>query len=155
MSSWALDGSVKLFAKVAVSLAAAILVVDLCHADDKQSSPSCRDAPKSHSVSVSAGAASKVAFQGGTTKPHSVRLSWKASVPSSNLPADAIKGYDVYRRQAGTQYEKINLELIQGTSCTDYSVQAGQTYYYQTKAVSARGAVSKPSDEVKASVPPP
>ncbi len=90
-----------------------------------------------------------------SSKPHSVRLSWSASIPASNSPADAIKGYNVYRRDPGEEYEKINADLIPGTSCVDYLVKAGQTYYYETKAVSAHGAVSKASSEVKAVIPSP
>jgi len=82
-----------------------------------------------------------------------VRLSWNASIPASDSPADAIKGYDVYRRIPGKAYEKINTDLIRGTSCVDYLVTAGQTYYYETRAVSATGAVGKPSPEAKAVIP--
>lgn len=87
------------------------------------------------------------------SKEHSVRLSWSASVPASNSPADAIKGYNVYRRIPGKQYEKINTDFIRGTSCVDYLVTTGQTYYYQTRALSATGAVGKPSPEAKAMIP--
>jgi len=88
------------------------------------------------------------------SKAHSVRLSWNASTPASNSPADAIKGYNIYRRIRGKAYEKINTDLIRGTSCVDYLVTTGQTYYYQTRAVSATGAVSKPSPEARAVIPP-
>lgn len=88
------------------------------------------------------------------SKAHSVRLSWNASIPASDSPADAIKGYNVYRRIPGKAYEKINTDLIRGTSCVDYLVMAGRTYYYETRAVSATGAVGKPSPEAKAVIPP-
>ena len=88
-----------------------------------------------------------------SSKPHSVRLSWNASIPASNSPADAVRGYNVYRRSPSKQYEKINTNLIRGTSCVDYLVKTGTTYYYQTKAVSANGAVSKSSPEVRAVIP--
>ena len=51
------------------------------------------------------------------------------------------------------KYEKINTDIIRGTSCVDYLVKAGQAYYYETRAVSANGAVSKPSPEVRAVIP--
>ena len=89
-----------------------------------------------------------------SSKAHTVRLSWNASIPPSNSPADAIKGYNIYRRIPGKSFEKINTDLIRGTSCVDYLVTTGQTYYYQTRAVSATGAVSKPSPEAKAVIPP-
>ena len=88
------------------------------------------------------------------SKAHSVRLSWNASIPASDSPADAIKGYNVYRRIPGKAYEKINTDLIRGTSCVDYLVMAGRIYYYETRAVSATGAVGKPSPEAKAVIPP-
>jgi len=82
-----------------------------------------------------------------------VRLLWNASIPASNSPADAIQGYNIYRRKRGEKYEKINTDLIRGTSCVDYLVKTGQTYYYETKAISANGAVSQPSPEVRAVIP--
>jgi hypothetical protein len=88
------------------------------------------------------------------SKARSVKLSWNASIPASNSPADAIKGYNIYRRIRGKSYEKINIDVIRGTSCVDYLVTTRQTYYYQTRAVSATGAVSKPSPEAKAVIPP-
>jgi hypothetical protein len=78
---------------------------------------------------------------------HSVRLSWKAS-PS------AVVGYNVYRRgTAGVV--KLNSEPVTGTSYVDHTVQPGQTYFYVTKAVNARGTESTPSNEVRADIPTP
>jgi|SRR5271157_786806 len=105
--------------------------------------------PASNVTTVPSGSASS------SSKPHSVKLSWKASVPASNSPGDTIQGYNVYRRNPGKGYEKINTELIRGTSCVDYLVMTGKTYYYETRAVSANGAVSKPSPEVRAVIPAP
>jgi hypothetical protein len=83
-----------------------------------------------------------------------VRLSWNASVSASSSP-NAIKGYDIYRREPGEEYEKINLEPIPVTYCVDHSVKAGQTYYYETVTVSAQGTVSKPSNIATATIPSP
>ena len=78
---------------------------------------------------------------------HSVNLSWKAS-PS------AVFGYNVYRRGA-SGVVKLNSEPVTGTSYVDRTVQVGQTYFYVTKAVSAKGTESTASNEVCADIPSP
>jgi len=87
------------------------------------------------------------------SKTHGVKLSWSAGVAASDLPGDAITGYNIYRRSPGKEYEKLNADVIQGTSCFDDLATAGHTYYYVTKTVSANGTISKPSQEVKAAIP--
>jgi len=78
---------------------------------------------------------------------HSVNLSWKAS-PS------AVVGYNVYRRgTAGVV--KLNSEPVTSTSYVDRTVQVGQTYFYVTKAVNARGTESTASNEIRADIPSP
>jgi hypothetical protein len=80
-------------------------------------------------------------------RQHSVTLSWKAST-------SPIVGYNVYRR--GTSgVVKLNFEPITGTSYVDSMVQPGQTYFYVTKAVSAKGTESTGSNEVRVDVPSP
>jgi fibronectin type 3 domain-containing protein len=65
-----------------------------------------------------------------------------------------VVGYNVYRR--GTSgVVKLNLEPVTGTSYVDRTVQPGQTYFYVTKAVNARGTESSPSNEVRADIPSP
>ena len=135
-------------------LAVAILIVGIgsqANGYDDQDSQNCRGDSQANPTSTVTAAPSGSAAS--SSKPHSVRLSWNASVPASNSPADAIRGYNVYRRSPGKEYEKINTDLIRGTSCVDYLVKTGQTYYYETRAVSANGAVSKPSPEVRAVIP--
>lgn len=133
------------------SLVSAVLMAGIvCRADDMPGSHSCRDDSKAPSASVPGG--STQAPTASATKLHSVRLSWDASVPASNVPADAVKGYNIYRHEPGKAYGQINLVLIRETSCTDYAVKAGHTYVYQAKAVSVRGAVSEPSNQATASV---
>ena len=121
------------------------------HGYDDQIRQNCRGdsqaSPSSNVTSAPSGAAVS------SSRPHSVTLSWNASIPASNSPGDMIRGYNVYRRDPGKEYEKINTNLIRSTSCVDYLVKAGQTYYYETRAVSANGAVSRPSPEVKAVIP--
>ena len=78
---------------------------------------------------------------------HSVNLSWKAST-------SPVVGYNVYRRST-SGVVKLNLEPVTGTSYVDRTVQPGQTYFYVTKAVNARGTESSPSNEVRADIPSP
>jgi fibronectin type 3 domain-containing protein len=89
------------------------------------------------------------AQQQKTTRPpgpqHKVTLSWKAS-PSP------IVGYNVYRRGA-SGVVKLNMEPVPATTYIDTTVQPGQTYFYVTKAVNAKGTESTPSNEVRVDVP--
>ena len=126
-------------------------IISQANSYDDQESQSCRGRSQASPVSSVTTAPSGPATP--SSKPHGVKLSWKASIPASKSPAAAIKGYNVYRRTAGKKYEKVNPELIRGTSCVDYLVKTGETYYYETTAVSASGAVSKPSPEVKTMIP--
>jgi len=135
-------------------LGVAILIVGIgsrANGCNDQDSPNCRNDsqanPASNITTAPSGSTASL------SKLHSVRLSWNASIPASNSAGDAIQGYSVYRRKPGKKYEKINIGLIRGPSCVDYLVKAGQTYYYETRAVSANGAVSKPSPEVRAVIP--
>jgi hypothetical protein len=89
-----------------------------------------------------------------SSKTHGVKLLWNAGIPASNSPGDAIKGYNIYRRSSGMEYEQLNTDVIRGTSCFDDLVTPGHTYYYVTKSVSASGTISKPSQEVHAVIPP-
>jgi hypothetical protein len=93
------------------------------------------------------------------TKRHKVTLSWNPTVPATNFPRDAIIGYNVYRTTtAGSSYDdknKLNSTPLLGTKCVDMLVEPGRTYFYVTKAVSASGAVSGPSNEAKAVIPDP
>ena len=81
---------------------------------------------------------------------HSVAVSWVASVTTN------VVGYNLYRSAsvAGT-YTLVNSALISGTSYTDGSVQAGQTYYYVATAVDSGNNESQFSTAVSASVPTP
>ena len=85
----------------------------------------------------------------GTAAPqHSVSLSWTGG---SN-----VAGYNIYRSTAsGTQGTLMNSSLDPSPEFTDTSVQAGQTYYYETTAVNSNGMESAPSNQVKAAIPTP
>jgi hypothetical protein len=134
----------------------ALSVVVCCHADEKQGDQSCRDGSAASANVALSGPASGTQ----TSKPHSIRLSWGASVPASATARDAVEGYNIFRResgkdcqQPGNSCQKINTALVSGTSCTDYSVDLGHTYIYQAQAVSHGKRVSGLSREIKAALP--
>jgi hypothetical protein len=141
------------------SLGVAILAASFLHGSDNHESQDCRGGSKAlapaQATSPSRTSESSDLSTASSSKAHSVRLSWSASVPASDSPADAIKGYNIYRREPGKEYEKINRELILGTTCVDHSVKAGQKYQYQTVAVSAKDLASRPSNVAKATIPSP
>lgn len=64
-----------------------------------------------------------------------------------------MKGYNIYRRQAGGSYTRINSAVNPDASYVDSDVEAGETYYYVTTAVTAAGVESKHSSEVVAVIP--
>jgi|SRR5580704_10076322 hypothetical protein len=74
---------------------------------------------------------------------HSVTLSWQASTTAG-------VGYNVYRRDASGTV-KLTAAPVAQTTYVDKTVQPGQTYYYVTKAVSAKGE-SIPSNEVRVTI---
>lgn len=85
----------------------------------------------------------------GTTRPHSVTLSWVAST-------SVVAGYDAYRSAtSGGPYTKISSGLVVGTSYVDMAVSAGQTYYYVVTAVDSSNNSSVYSNEAQAVVPSP
>ena len=80
---------------------------------------------------------------------HSVNLAWN---PSSS----SVTGYNVYRgTKTGGPYAKINSNTDTETTYTDSAVQAGQTYFYVTTAVSSDGMESSYSNQVSAAIPTP
>ena len=83
-----------------------------------------------------------------TGVPHSASLNWTASTSSN------VTGYNVYRAiQSGGPYTKVTSSPVAGTSYTDVTVQAGQSYYYVTTAVDIGGNESVYSNEATAVVP--
>lgn len=80
---------------------------------------------------------------------HDAALSW---LPSTS----AVIGYNVYRgNQSGGPYAQTNLSLVAGTTFSDSSVAAGQTYWYVVTAVAAGGIESVHSNEAMATIPTP
>lgn len=87
---------------------------------------------------------------------HSVKLSWGPSTPASKLPRDAVIGYNVYRSTTAHDRnpKRINSKLYAGTTYTDTEVEAGKTYFYVTRGVTAQGVESGPSNQAKVVMPP-
>jgi fibronectin type 3 domain-containing protein len=84
---------------------------------------------------------------GITASSHSVDLTWNAST-------SAVAGYNAYRGNvSGGPYTRLNSSLIAGLNYTDYSVQAGQTYFYVATAVNANSVESVYSNQAQATVP--
>ena len=86
---------------------------------------------------------------------HSVKLTWNPSVPVSTSTRDAIVGYFVYRSKKphDRNAKQINRSLIAGTTFVDVHVEPGKVYYYTTRAKSAGGMLSGPSNEAQAAIP--
>jgi len=78
---------------------------------------------------------------------HSVILSW---TPSTS----AVTCYYSYSStKSGGPYTKLSATPVQTTTYTDFTVQAGQTYFYVVTSVDARSVESAYSVEISASVP--
>jgi hypothetical protein len=79
---------------------------------------------------------------------NSVSLSWTASTSTT------ATGYNVYRASAqGGPFTKLTSAPITGTSYTDRTVQAGNTYYYAATAVDASNHESAYSAAAQSVVP--
>jgi hypothetical protein len=87
---------------------------------------------------------------GSSSGSDEVDLSWDA--PSSS--PDPVAGYDVYRSPSGASaYQQLNSSVLTGTTYTDLTVQAGQSYDYIVESVDASGVQSAPSDIATAAIP--
>ncbi len=89
----------------------------------------------------------------GTGTPggsYEVDLSWNA--PSSSQ--DPVAGYNVYRSPTGaSSYQKLNASIVAGTTYTDSTVQAGQSYDYIVQSADVSGVESSPSNTASATLP--
>jgi hypothetical protein len=83
---------------------------------------------------------------GGFGESPSIDLSWE---PNEELD---IAGYNVYRADEGSRFEKVNGELVTGPEFRDTTVEAGRTYVYRVTAVDRHRNESAPSATVKAEV---
>jgi Bacterial Ig domain len=72
----------------------------------------------------------------------SVTLQWTPSL------SNGVVGYNLYRSlNSGSGYQKINSQLIAGTSFADETIQPGADYYYVCRAVTLEGTESINSNE--------
>jgi cbb3-type cytochrome oxidase subunit 3 len=113
-----------------------------------------KEAPVS---SCASGSASDGKLRNGLS-PHSVTLTWNASIPASRSARDVVKGYYVYRSRRSHRYAKsdrLNTDPITGTTCIDRAVELRAIYFYSVKAISQGEVESEFSDEVKAVIPRP
>jgi hypothetical protein len=85
-------------------------------------------------------------FSGPGQKPF-IDLIW-----AGNSESD-LAGYNVYRRDVGSQPIKINTELVKTPAFRDTNVVPGHEYFYSISAVDAPGNESPRSEEAGESVP--
>lgn len=64
-----------------------------------------------------------------------------------------LAGYNVYRREQGSETAKINSEVVKAPAFRDTNVDSGKTYFYSVSAIDLRGNESARSDEVSEAVP--
>ncbi len=83
----------------------------------------------------------------GPGQPPFVDLLW-----ASDTDAD-LAGYNVYRREEGSQPEKINTQLVKTPAYRDDKVARGKTYWYSVSAVDLRGNESARSAEASEQIP--
>ena len=94
------------------------------------------------------GSPQTVSLSGAGT--HDVILSWTAST------TPGVVGYNVFRgtTSGGESATPLNSSPINGTTYSDSTVQAGQTYYYVVTAVASNDVTqSADSNQVSANVP--
>jgi fibronectin type 3 domain-containing protein len=78
-----------------------------------------------------------------------VTLTWDA--PSTS--PDPVAGYNVFRSPSGaSSYQQLNSSAVTGTSYTDSTAQAGQSYNYVVLSVDASGVESGPSNVASAAL---
>jgi hypothetical protein len=64
-----------------------------------------------------------------------------------------LAGYDVYRREEGSETRKINSEIVTTPAFRDVNVASGHKYFYSVSAVDVRGNESTRSGETSEAVP--
>ena len=64
-----------------------------------------------------------------------------------------LAGYNVFRREPGSEAGKINSELLRTPAFRDMNVASGKTYVYSVSAVDVRGNESARSQEASEAVP--
>ncbi len=61
----------------------------------------------------------------------------------NRIDTEDAKGYNIYRRKDSTGYIRLNKEVLNDTSFTDTSLEAGETYYYCVSVVTEQGEGQK------------
>jgi hypothetical protein len=80
--------------------------------------------------------------------PHTVALTWTASVSTD------VIGYNIYRgTTTGGPYSILDSAPVAADSYNDSAVQSGQTYFYIVRAIDNTGLESLNSTEVQAIIP--
>jgi hypothetical protein len=85
-------------------------------------------------------------FSGVGQQPF-IDLTW-----SPDTDAD-LAGYNIYRREEGTGFVKINGELVKSPAFSDSAIELGKKYIYAVTAVDLRRNESARSEEASESVP--
>jgi hypothetical protein len=85
-------------------------------------------------------------FSGPGQKPF-IDLIW-----AGNSETD-LAGYNVYRRDGGSEPVKINTELVKAPSFRDANLVPGHEYFYSISALDARGNESSRSEEAGETAP--
>ena len=104
------------------------------------------------SVTVSSNASNSptitLAGTGVQQTPHTVGLTWTASVSTN------VIGYNVYRGTVtGGPYSILDAAPVASDAYSDSTVQSGQTYFYVVRSVDNTGTESVNSSEVQAVIP--
>jgi len=89
------------------------------------------------------------AVYSGNPQQNFIDLTW-----APNTEGD-LGGYNVYRREEGRQYARINADLVKTPVFRDSDVTPGKQYFYTITAVDVRGNESGKSEETHESVPQP
>jgi hypothetical protein len=89
------------------------------------------------------------AVYSGNPQQNFIDLTW-----APNTEGD-LAGYNVYRREEGHQYERLNSDLVKTPVFRDSDVAPAKQYFYAITAVDVRGNESGKSEETHESVPQP
>jgi fibronectin type 3 domain-containing protein len=108
--------------------------------------------PVTGNVAVSSNASNSptinLAGTGVQQTPHTVALTWTASVSTD------VIGYNIYRgTTTGGPYSILDSAPVAADSYNDSAVQSGQTYFYIVRAIDNTGLESLNSTEVQAIIP--
>lgn len=85
-------------------------------------------------------------FSGPGQKPF-IDLAWTPDTETD------LAGYNLFRREGGGQWMKLNSDLIKTPDFQDAGVQPGHKYFYSVSAVDVRGNESPRSEEASEMVP--